>query len=474
MFAKRHNGKFVLRIEDTDQKRIVPGSAENLEHMLSWAGLPPDETPLLGGPYGPYVQSQRIQKYKDSAHLLLESGLAYKCFCSEARLEVLRKEAMQARENPRYDNKCRHLTQSEIDALLGKNKPFTIRFKLEQGPMIFDDLVHGPSRFDVSEYEGDFIVLKSDGFPTYHFACVVDDHLMNISHVLRGAEWLPSTTKHIMLHKAFKWTPPKFAHLPLLVNSDGSKLSKRQDAIRVEHFKSQGYSPEALLNFLASAGGGFGRKVGINLVDVEELYSAFDISEVRTNPCVLDMEKLTVFNHHYFIKQLSNENKAAALVKDFRVLLKQTYGERFEGNEKMTDTYIRRILNCYKGRVDFMTELLKPEMAFLWTSPEKGAVLSKLKNINPHQSEIATTLGKVKCLLQQISKTDFVQDKLSTVLKKFSSEQGLKYKTFMIMLRIALTGQMEGPGIGEMLHMLGQERSCEKLSAAIDIVEAKM
>ncbi|KFM67941.1 putative glutamate--tRNA ligase, mitochondrial, partial [Stegodyphus mimosarum] len=235
LFARKNEGKFILRIEDTDQKRVKPASVENLYSMLKWTGLVPDESPECGGPFGPYVQSQRLLHYKEKADYLLESGAAYRCFCSEVRLEILKKEAMQNRANYGYDNKCRHLTTAEVDNLLQEGRPYTIRFKISSGPVSHDDVIFGRYTYDVSENEGDFIIMKSDGFPTYHFACVVDDHLMQISHVLRGTEWLISTPKHILLHQALSQQPPKFAHLPLLVNSDGTKLSKRQESLGVEY-----------------------------------------------------------------------------------------------------------------------------------------------------------------------------------------------------------------------------------------------
>nr|KAF6354735.1 glutamyl-tRNA synthetase 2, mitochondrial [Myotis myotis] len=231
LFAKKHGGSFILRLEDTDQTRLVPGAADNIEHMLEWAGIPPDESPHRGGPRGPYLQSQRLELYAQATEALLKTGAAYPCFCSSQRLELLKKEALRSRQIPRYDNRCRNLSQRQVAEKLAKDPKPAIRFRLEEEAPAFQDLVYGWNRHEVASVEGDPVILKSDGFPTYHLACVVDDHHMGISHVLRGSEWLVSTAKHLLLYQALGWPPPRFAHLPLLLNRDGSKLSKRQGDI---------------------------------------------------------------------------------------------------------------------------------------------------------------------------------------------------------------------------------------------------
>ncbi|XP_019505355.1 PREDICTED: probable glutamate--tRNA ligase, mitochondrial [Hipposideros armiger] len=257
IFAKKHGGTFILRLEDTDQTRLVPGAAENIEDMLEWAGIPPDESPRRGGPAGPYLQSQRLELYAQAADALVRTGAAYPCFCSPQRLELLKKEALRNRQTPRYDNRCRNLSQRQVAQKLASDPKPAIRFRLDEEAPAFQDLVYGWNRHEVASVEGDPVVLKSDGFPTYHLACVVDDHHMGVSHVLRGSEWLVSTAKHLLLYRALGWPPPRFAHLPLLVNADGSKLSKRQGDLFLERFAAAGFLPDALLDMITNCGSGF-------------------------------------------------------------------------------------------------------------------------------------------------------------------------------------------------------------------------
>lgn len=243
---------------------------------MQWSGIHIDEGPGIGGKHEPYVQSERVSLYNDAMKKLLENGSAYYCFCTERRLELLRKEATRTRQVPKYDNKCRSLTPVQIAKNLGKNLPYCVRFKLSSHTEPFKDLVYGDISYNVFENEGDPVIMKSDGFPTYHFANVVDDHFMGISHVFRGVEWQISTTKHILLYKAFNWTPPMFGHLPLLVNSDGTKLSKRQGDIHISQYRERGIYPEALANFVMGAGGGFNRSPGDN----NKIYTLGELAEM--------------------------------------------------------------------------------------------------------------------------------------------------------------------------------------------------
>ncbi|MPC24261.1 putative glutamate--tRNA ligase, mitochondrial [Portunus trituberculatus] len=271
LFAKANNGKFILRIEDTDQSRLVPQASERLEEMLVWAKIPPDESPEVGGPVGPYMQSQRLHLYQEYVKRLLENGTAYKCYCSNRRLNWLRNDAIRRNEVPKYDNRCRHLSQKQIEELEGKGTESCIRFKLDAVKEPFKDVIYGSLANSAAEQEGDPVIMKADGFPTYHFANVVDDHLMGITHVLRGVEWQVSTPKHLQLYRAFGWNPPVIGHLPLILNRDGSKLSKRQGDVHIEHYRAQGYAAEAVLNFVTDIGGGFEGRDSRQLLSVEEL-----------------------------------------------------------------------------------------------------------------------------------------------------------------------------------------------------------
>ena len=280
------------------QTRVVEGGAEAIERELQWTGLLPDEGPGVGGPFAPYLQSQRRPVYQEWAERLLQTGHAYRCFCSQKRLDLIRKHASRNKEVPRYDNRCRHLTEKEVKEKLACREAFTIRLKLTEGPLSFDDLVTGRVSIDLSQIEADPVLLKSDGFPTYHLANVVDDHLMGISHVLRGIEWQQSTPKHLMIFQAFGLTPPAYGHLPLILNADGSKLSKRSQDIRLDSLRTQGYFPETIVNYLAR----MGEAVGISKDD-ETIYSLQDLAD-RFSP-----DLLTSRSNRYDFNLLKNLNR---------------------------------------------------------------------------------------------------------------------------------------------------------------------
>ena len=254
LFARRHGGVFILRIEDTDRGRYVEGAVEEIVASLRWLGLDWDEGPDIGGPVGPYAQSERTQLYREHARRLIEGGNAYRCFCTAERLTALREEQEKNKLPLGYDRKCRDLPRADIERLLAGNAPHVIRLKIPAGRTItFTDEIRGSIEYQ-SDVLDDIVLIKSDGFPTYHMANVVDDHLMGITQVLRGDEWIASTPRHVLLYEAFGWTPPVFAHLPVILAPDGKKLSKRKGAASVMDYKRAGYLPEALFNFLALLG----------------------------------------------------------------------------------------------------------------------------------------------------------------------------------------------------------------------------
>ncbi|CAG2162308.1 unnamed protein product [Oppiella nova] len=367
LYAKQHNGSFVLRIEDTDQERVVPGSQRNLEDMLQWTGLIPDEGPTTGGQYGPYVQSQRIDLYREKVTELLSTPMAYRCFCSDMRLDLLRKEKLKNREIPKYDNRCRHLSQREIDEKLANGEKFAIRLKLKSGPIGFDDIVFGRLSFDLSAIESDPVIFKSDGFPTYHFANVVDDHYMKISHVLRGAEWQVSTPKHIMLYEAFGWTAPKFAHLPLIMNTDGSKLSKRQNDIRIDYYRDNGYYSETIINYLTTIGSGFPHRLEDRIDGLQELTKLFDLTKVNTSNGKIETDKLRLYNRFSIYWYFNNgfENK---LIEELKTLLISKFGSTRELN--LDNDYLKFLITWSKERIFTLKELLNEEFIYLWKVPD--------------------------------------------------------------------------------------------------------
>lgn len=371
LFAKSHGGKFVLRIEDTDQERLVEGATERLYQDLKWAGIVPDESPWNGGPYGPYVQSQRYDIYKQEVRKLMEDGRAYYCFCSERRLDLLRKEAVRLRQVPKYDNKCRHLTPGQVAERLAKNDKFCIRFKLNSKADEFQDMIYGKIVYFLAQNEGDPVIIKSDGFPTYHFANVVDDHYMKITHVLRGVEWQISTPKHIQMFHAFGWKPPQYAHLPLVMNPNGSKLSKRQGDVQLDHYRRMGIFPQALLNFITQSGGGFERE----LVDVigpqmHDLIKHFDLRKINAHSSRLNPDLLKQCNREEIEYQLRHSpEKADALVKEVIRMIRAEFPDNLKGLD-LDETHVREVLEWSVTRIDALQDLVKGKLSFLWVLPK--------------------------------------------------------------------------------------------------------
>ncbi|MEK6553252.1 MAG: glutamate--tRNA ligase, partial [Bacteroidota bacterium] len=291
LFARKNNGKFVLRIEDTDRNRYVEGAVKNLISALKWCGLDFDEGPETGGKFGPYLQSQRLDIYQKYIQELIVKGDAYYCFCTHERLEAL-KEEQQKQKLPqaKYDKHCLSLSKSKIEENLANKIPFVVRLNVVPNQkIIFDDIVRSRVEFESNNVD-DQVLIKSDGYPTYHFANVVDDHLMEISHVIRGEEWLSSTPKHVLLYDSFGWERPIFAHLPLLLNPDRSKLSKRQGDVAVEDYRAKGFLKEALVNFVALLGWNAGDDKEFYLMN--ELIKNFSLERVNKSGAVFDLEKL--------------------------------------------------------------------------------------------------------------------------------------------------------------------------------------
>lgn len=470
LFAKSHSGQFVLRIEDTDQSRLVPEAAEKLEEALNWAGLEPDESPLRGGPCGPYKQSERLNLYKKHAEYLLSSGKAYPCFCTERRLELLRKEALKARQIPRYDNKCRHLSNSEIAERLEQGTPHCIRFKMSPTDP-FLDLIYGEISHDLTKSEGDPVIMKADGYPTYHFANVIDDHFMEISHVLRGVEWQISTNKHILLYKAFGWQPPLYGHLPLIMNKDGTKLSKRQGDITVEHFQKANIFPLALINYITSAGGGFERnmdKVKPQIHSLQDLINQFSTTRINPNSCRLMPERLEEFNKLELQRRLRNEEETKVLVEKVKGIISDTFKNRLENTVlQLDDNHIKSVLLWSQNRIHRLTDLTASDMAFLWTLPTTSSLQSSTTGVINREAlqELITSLSEDQL------KDDFQKDSLKSVLRKFASEKRLPFSNLMKVLRHILSGLKEGPGVADMMEMLGPERTISRLQHALPLVK---
>ena len=445
-----------MRVEDTDQARLVPGAAMDLEHVLRWAGLKPDESPLEGGCAGPYTQSERLALYQEHAQILIDTGQAYRCFCTPRRLELLKREASRTRQVNKYDRKCFSLSQEEVAAKTAAGETSTVRFLLSPHPEPWHDLVFGDVTHDVFELEGDPIILKSDGFPTYHLANVVDDHLMGITHVLRGVEWQASTPKHLLMYRAFGWTPPYFAHLPLIVNSDGSKLSKRQGDLQIESLIAEGFFPEAVVNFVSHVGGGFKDLESQGSLDVchdlPHLCTGFDLKLMNTNPGRLEMHRLSSLNRVVLKGKVANlENR--------RKLLDQCLGlveETVKARGLQVDSFSKEEAEAYlvwatRERISTVKELVADDLIFLWALPKD------------HLQLVETPKSVIAEIQQAILESKTIDKSLVKILKTIGKNSGLKFPKLMEDLRVLLTGKREGPPVLEVIQVLGKASVARRL-----------
>ncbi|KAG8333307.1 Glutamyl-tRNA synthetase [Homalodisca vitripennis] len=395
--------------------------------------------------------------FRSSVDKLIENGAAYYCFCTGHRLELLRKDATRRRQIPRYDNRCRNLTEEEIQEKLASGLERCVRLKLIPGCERFHDLVYGDITHDVVASEGgDPVILKSDGYPTYHLANVVDDHYMRISHVLRGVEWQSSTPKHIMLYKGFGWEPPVFAHLPLLLNSDGTKLSKRQGDVTVKYYKSSGVFPRALMNFVTFSGGGFHRDNSdqVRSLSMDQLASEFDAGLIGVASCRVSLDRLDDFNHEELVRQMANESEMTNLIFKFQSLVIETYKDRLETLD-LDENYIRSVLLWSQKRVTRLSQLVEPKFSYLWVRPTPATVDDK-------QAELLSVA------YNQLQKAqDFSQKPLAALLRSLAKDSNFKVKDVMHLLRQVLCGCKEGPAVAEMLEMLGRQTSLFRLQSTL-------
>jgi len=451
LFAKSHQGQFILRIEDTDQTRLVPGAAEKLETVLKWAGLSPDESPTVGGKHGPYFQSQRLDLYSKYASDLIDTGHAYRCFCTEKRLELLKREAMRTRQANKYDRRCLHLSRTEIEEKLAQKVPHTVRFLLTPELQSFDDMIYGHCAHDVFENEGDPIIMKSDHFPTYHFANVIDDHLMKITHVLRGVEWQVSTPKHLLFYKALGWTPPVFGHLPLIMNKDGTKLSKRQGDLHLETLKNSGFYPDSLINFVTSVGGGFEER-DYNLDQVytlDQLCNKFAVEKVNKHSCKIEMDRLNIINRCVIKDKLKHDETKTRVISLCREVITEKVHNLGLKIDDVDDEIIDKYLTWGQDRINKLEDIVGEGLLFLWVMPSREDIRISLDD---------STIVKI---LQIISENK--DGNLMKSLKTLSKEVGIKFPVLMKDLRVLITGQSDGPPISELINILGSEVVVKRL-----------
>lgn len=449
LFARRHGGVFVLRIEDTDRTRYVPGAVEKLIQSLHWTGLDYDEGPDKGGPFGPYVQSERADLYRDAAARLREADLAYPCFCTPERLEEMRAE-QKARKGPmRYDRRCLELPPSEVAARERDGVSCTIRLKVPRGETItMRDRVRGEVSFN-SDLVDDQVILKSDGFPTYHLAVVVDDHAMGITHVIRGEEWLSSVPKHLLLYRFLDYPLPEYAHLPLLLNPDRSKLSKRQGDVAVEDYRDHGFFPDAMLNFVAFLGWNPGDEREIFSLD--ELEQEFSLERVTKSGAIFNLEKLRWFNSEYLKRRPADE-----ILPELKPLLARA------GYSDASDAYVRRVTDLMKERLTFVSDFPR-DAAFFFEDPDSYDEASVNKRWKANSGEL---LREFLPALRAVEPFDHVH--LETAVQSFAAEKDVKAGEIIHPLRLAASGIGKGPSLYEMLEALGRETCVRRVERAID------
>jgi glutamyl-tRNA synthetase len=447
LFARHNNGKFIVRIEDTDQTRKVEGAVNNILNTLKWAGLDYDEGPEINGTFAPYIQSERLEIYKKHCDFLIENKKAYYCFCTAERLNLLREEQQKQKlPQTKYDKHCLNLSEQEIIDKFSKGIPYVVRLNVESGKtIIFNDIIRGEVEF-LSDVIDDQILIKSDGFPTYHLANVIDDHLMEISHVIRGEEWLPSTPKHILLYSSFGWDLPIFAHLPLLLNSDRSKLSKRQGDVAVEDYVNKGYIKEALINFIALLGWNAADDKEIYTLD--ELISSFTLENVNKSGAVFDIEKLNSLNAEHLRKKSDNE-----LLKMLRDEFKNT---KFNSDE-LTDEYLINVIEAMKPRISFIKEIFE-KSPYFFEDPKKCDEQAMKKGWKQNSAEI------LRKFIEKISKFENPKkEDYEKALNETASELNVGKGQVIHPLRLALSGVGGGPGIFDICWILGKEKIIDRI-----------
>ncbi|HEX8230024.1 MAG TPA: glutamate--tRNA ligase [Chloroflexia bacterium] len=446
-FAHGRGGKFILRIEDTDQSRYNEGSEREIIESLRWLDLLPDEGPGIGGDYGPYVQTQRRELYTRHANELIEKGKAYRCFCTPQRLEEMRREQAARKEPPGYDRRCYRLSPEEIQANLEAGLPFTVRMLVpDEGSTAFTDLIRGEISFE-NRVLDDQIILKSDGLPTYHLAVVVDDHYMEISHIVRAEEWISSTPKHILLFQGLGWELPMFAHLPLLRNTDRTKISKRKNNTSIKWYRQQGYLPEAMVNFLALMG--WSMPNGEETFTFEDVQREFTFERVTTSGPVFDLVKLTAINGKY-IRLLSD-------------------GELYERllpylPEGLDEARVRQAVPVIKDRLTRLGEFAELTVYLFGPPPAYDAATLVPKKSTPEAARAA--LERIRQLLESIAEP-WTHEEWEGGMRALAAELGMKAGDAFMVLRVAVTGSQTSPPLFESIEILGKEETLRRVDEAL-------
>ena len=454
-----------MRIEDTDRARYVPGAEEEIFEARRWLGLEPDESPEKGGDYGPYRQSERLGLYRKYAEELVEKGAAYYCFCSKERLEEVRQGCARRKEPPMYDGRCRELDPREAEERAEDDESYVIRLKVpREGVIKFIDLVRGEIEVE-NRVIDDQILLKSDGFPTYHLANVVDDHLMEITHIIRGEEWLSSVPKHILLYEAFGWKPPIYAHTPLLRGKDKSKLGKRHGALPVLDYRERGFLPEAILNYLAQLG--WTHPEEKDFFELSEMVGRFELEDINPTAPVFDAEKLEWFNGKW-IRSLSVE-ELAERIEDFekrdRRGVVANFSSRSDAESQTEVCYYDQerwleIIPLVQERMKTLADF-EPIAGFFFEAPEVDPKLLIQKGRTKEEAK-----GMLETAVEIIGEGSLDRDRLEREFRTKAAERGWKMGEICMAVRIAITGKICSPPLFESMVILGRDETLARLERA--------
>ncbi|MCK5416832.1 glutamate--tRNA ligase [Candidatus Parcubacteria bacterium] len=453
LIAKSEGGTHILRIEDTDRSRFVEGAQESLIEVLNWIGIDFDEGPNMGGKFGPYVQSERKEIYDKYKQELLDKGEAYYCFCTPDRLQKMRENQQAKKLPPRYDRTCRDLSKQEIEERIKNGEKYVIRQKMpKSGEVVVNDELRGEIKFKAEELE-DHVLIKSDGMPTYQFAVVIDDHSMEITHVLRGEEWIPSFPKNILLYKAFDWEAPKFIHMPLTLNKSGGKLSKRQGDVSVEDYKSKGYLVEALINF--SVLSGWHPKDDNEILDIERLKKEFNYRDMGISPGVFDIEKLDYLNG-YYIRQKDIDELTELCKPYLKENLKKT-----NDIEKQSDEYIKKVVAIEQERLKKLSDIAEITTFFFEDELNYDHEMLAWKKMTSEQAK--ENLDIIYELLEKIPEENWTNDSIEDSIVTYLKAKELKIGEYLWPMRVALTGKKASPSPFDVAEILGKGESLKRI-----------
>ncbi|MBD2872198.1 glutamate--tRNA ligase [Paenibacillus arenilitoris] len=457
LFARSRGGKFIIRIEDTDVKRNVAGGEESQLKYLKWLGIDWDESVDIGGGYGPYRQTERLDIYKNYWQDLLDRGLAYRCYCTEEELEREREEQLGRGETPRYSGRHRDLTEEQRRSFEAEGRVPSIRFRVpEKRSYAFDDMVKGAISFDTAEM-GDFVIVKKDGIPTYNFAVALDDHLMKISHVLRGEDHISNTPRQLMIYEAFGWEPPRFGHMTLIVNEQRKKLSKRDESIIqfISQYDELGYLPEAMFNFIALLGWSPEGEQEMFLRD--ELIGAFNPDRLSKSPAVFDTQKLSWMNNEYLKKADLNR------LVDLCIPHLQQAGRLPEDLVAEVRTWATDLVALHQDKLRYAAEIVPlTELFFRETVADEDDAAAVLA-----EEQVPAVLGAFLGLVEA-GETEFDVDGIKDMIKSVQKSTGFKGKQLFMPIRAALTGQTHGPDLNQSIALLGKEKVIGRLRVRLN------